>query len=99
MKSTIDTYSKKRFPYNGIVVLETTCAHGRGRWFVPGRVTACKATHLHPDRVPLALLMRLNPDKSCGHAYTVPYDPIFPCWCDDCCHYLRQDDLGLADGA
>jgi hypothetical protein len=58
MKTTIDTYTGKRFRWN-----ETVFYAG---FVVPARCTSRTAEHLHPHRVPAKLLARLNPSKVAG---------------------------------
>jgi len=55
MKSTVDTYTGKRFRYNEL-------AEYQG-YIVPNRTTAHASTHLAADRMPAKLFAVLNPGR------------------------------------
>ena len=56
MKTTIDTYTGRRFRWNTTTQYAGFC--------VPARMTARTAVHLHPSRVRPALLVRIRPLRS-----------------------------------
>jgi hypothetical protein len=55
VKSTVDTYTGKRFRYNELVEYQG--------YTVPGRTTAHASTHLAADRMPAKLFAVLNPGR------------------------------------
>lgn len=58
MRWTIDTYTGERFAWNTTTLARTDDGD---RMHVPARITDDGLTWLHPNRVPIALMMELNP--------------------------------------
>jgi hypothetical protein len=61
MRTTTDTYTGKRFRYNG------TCAYtlrDGSKWIVPQRMTTRTCEWLHPGRTPDKLLAALNDGRT-----------------------------------
>ena len=59
MRTTTDTYTGKRFRWNTTASVD----HQGRQVIVPARCTNRDFIHLHPERVPAALLAELNASK------------------------------------